>query len=382
MRGPMRVAGRVVVVAFAVAALALSAASAGVAVQDGPVGQTGIDADSTTLAAAVGPDGDADWRVTYRIELDDKNTTDAFESLRQDIEANRSQYVATFRDRIEATATSAENTTGREMSVGNFSVEAETRAQPDTTFGVITYRFEWSGFAAADGERVTAGDALDGLILDSGTALRVSWPDGYGIASVTPDATEREAGAVVWRGPADFEVGEPRVTVEQGAGSTPTETTSPGGGNGDGPGGDGTEGGLGSLLPVAVLLAVALAVGGVLLARREDVGPAGGSDGPAGAAGDSGSGDGSGGDGTPAAPPEELLSNEERVLRLLEERGGRMKQQEVAEELDWTAAKTSQVVGDLREDGDLDSFRLGRENVLTLPDVEIDGSGGDGSDGE
>jgi uncharacterized membrane protein len=77
-----------------------------------------------------------------------------------------------------------------------------------------------------------------------------------------------------------------------------------------------------------------------------------------------------------------LLSNEERVLRLLEENGGRMKQQEVAGELDWTAAKTSQVVGDLRDEDELGSFRLGWENVLTLPDVEIDGSSGDGGDEE
>lgn len=363
-------------VAFGLAALALTAASAGVAVQDGPVGQAGIDADSTTLAAAVGPDGNADWRVTYRIELDDQNATDAFESLRQDIEANRSRYVTTFRERIEATAASAENATGREMSVGNFSVEVETRAQPDATFGVVTYRFEWSGFAATDGDTVTAGDALDGLILDSSTSLRVSWPEGYGVTSVTPGPAEREANAVVWRGPENFETGEPRVTVEPGV--TPT-TTAPGGGNGDG-GGDGAAGRLGGLLPVAALLVVALVVGGVLLARRGEVGPAGGDGGAAGAAGDGG--DGSGEDGTPGAPPEELLSNEERVLRLLEENGGRMKQQEVAEELDWTAAKTSQVVGDLREADEIESFRLGRENVLTLPDVEIDGGNEDEAGGD
>jgi hypothetical protein len=52
-------------------------------VQDGPspVGQTGIDADTTTLAAAVGPNGDAGWRVTYRVELDDRNATDAVEPV-------------------------------------------------------------------------------------------------------------------------------------------------------------------------------------------------------------------------------------------------------------------------------------------------------------
>jgi hypothetical protein len=45
-----------------------------------------------------------------------------------------------------------------------------------------------------------------------------------------------------------------------------------------------------------------------------------------------------------------------------------MKQQEVAESLDWTDAKTSQVVTSMRDEGSLESFRLGRENVLVLPE--------------
>jgi len=79
------------------------------------------------------------------------------------------------------------------------------------------------------------------------------------------------------------------------------------------------------------------------------------------------------------------LSNEEQVLRLVESNGGRMKQKRVAEELGWTAAKTSQVVTGLRDDGELDGFRLGRENVLSLPDYEAGGGGEEaaesGSDG-
>jgi len=72
------------------------------------------------------------------------------------------------------------------------------------------------------------------------------------------------------------------------------------------------------------------------------------------------------------ADDEALLSNEERVLRLIKREGGRMKQGQVAAELDWTAAKTSQVVTGLRDDGRLDGFRLGRENVLSLPEEEDD----------
>jgi uncharacterized membrane protein len=55
-------------------------------------------------------------------------------------------------------------------------------------------------------------------------------------------------------------------------------------------------------------------------------------------------------------------------MRLVRDRGGRMKQQEVVSELDWSAARTSQVVSGLREDGALETFRLGRENVLKLPE--------------
>jgi hypothetical protein len=52
-----------------------------------------------------------------------------------------------------------------------------------------------------------------------------------------------------------------------------------------------------------------------------------------------------------------------------------MKQKRVADELDWTAAKTSQVVTGLRDDDELDGFRLGRENVLSLPEYDAKADG-------
>lgn len=70
--------------------------------------------------------------------------------------------------------------------------------------------------------------------------------------------------------------------------------------------------------------------------------------------------------------PMELLSPEERVMRLVTDSGGRIKQQAVVAELDWSAARTSQVVGSLRESGQIETFRLGRENVLKLPDDDED----------
>jgi uncharacterized membrane protein len=69
---------------------------------------------------------------------------------------------------------------------------------------------------------------------------------------------------------------------------------------------------------------------------------------------------------TGPADDESLMTPRERVLTLLRAEGGRMKQTHVAERLDWTAAKTSRVVGDLREAGEVETFRVGRENVVAL----------------
>ncbi|MFB6198569.1 MAG: helix-turn-helix transcriptional regulator, partial [Halobacteriaceae archaeon] len=71
-------------------------------------------------------------------------------------------------------------------------------------------------------------------------------------------------------------------------------------------------------------------------------------------------------------PPEELMSNEEKVIQLLEENGGRVKQQTIYEELGWTEAKTSQVLSGMREDGQVEVFRIGRENVVRLPEEDDD----------
>jgi len=65
------------------------------------------------------------------------------------------------------------------------------------------------------------------------------------------------------------------------------------------------------------------------------------------------------------------------VLRLLENRGGRTKQQDVVEALGWSETKTSEVVNEMREADAIEVYRLGRENVLALPGESGFDIGGD-----
>ena len=360
---------------------------------------TQVETDRVRLVATVRADGDATWRVEYRTTLDDSNTTEAFESLAEDIEANPEEYTDRFADRIRTTVQSAENATGREMSARNVSVEARTDSLNGQ--GVITYTYEWTNFARTDGNRLVVGDAVAGFFLNDRTSLTVQWPESYGLVRVEPEPADRSGRSLTWEG-TDTEFGpdQPRVVVEEGATTTSgsgSGSDSGSGGDSGSDGGDGTEPpGAGDGLPLVLVgVLVAVVVVGLVLARGGLVSratPADGDrpddDGDTAAAEGGGAGAATGerdtgGDETAAERPvdEELLSNEERVLGLLERRGGRVRQQEIAETLDWTEAKTSQVVSGMREEGTIEGFRLGRENVLTLPDEDLPpADGGDERD--
>jgi len=345
--------------------------------------QTTVDPDAVVMRAAVRADGTAEWTVEYRLRLDDDNATAAFESLRADVDENASAFTSRFADGMRRTVWSAENATGREMALENVSVDAD-RQTFGQEYGVVTYRFGWTNFATTDGDRLRAGDALAQLFLDSETTLVLAYPEDYAVESVQPQPSENRTDAVVWRGPVDFGPDEPSLVVAPGGGSNR---------------------GLLPLVAGGAVLLLALAAAGWLLNRRRTADPSSGATAadagadrnevPAAAAAEGSDGERTAGEesddgGEPAdrseatppdgegtedgdesgasEPPEELLSNEERVLKLLNESGGRIKQQRIVEELDWTAAKTSQVVGNLRDDDAVETFRIGRENVVTLPE--------------
>jgi hypothetical protein len=350
-----------VVVAFVVVAgvtvPGLAAASTGAAA---PTLQEDINPDDVVMEVDVEEDGDAAWRIEYRMRLDTDQDEQAFENLSNDIDSDPGPYVERFHNRMNATADSAANATGREMAITNVSVSA-TREELPQERGVVTFTFRWSNFAATDGDRLLVGDAIDGLVLDENTSLLITWPDEYTLLDSNPTPTETRDGTASYDGPTNFATGEPRLELG------PENAT---------PADNGLAGS--SFLVGGLLVLLVFLLGGLLFVWRrggtfgvgpdnnDNAGDGGGGSSPTAAAE---------GETEPTPPDPDLLSNEEQVLRLIEQHGGRMKQQDVAEQLDWTDAKTSQVTKRLREEGDLDGFRLGRENVLALPDEDTPNNG-------
>jgi hypothetical protein len=242
--------------------------------------------------------------------------------------------------------------------------------------------FTWENFAVQDDEQLTVDESVlrtdDGLWFRGLTRtqqLVVLAPDGYGVddANVAP-----RDGRLQWDGPATFDEETLQITFigNRNAGT-----------------------GNGSQTPAGNLGLPALAFGSfivvVILAmlafERERVQTKLESLYSEWTDSQSTSSDASGTDGSDPEPETstagqeltngdddadeetdlELLSDEERVERLLEDNGGRMKQANIVTETGWSNAKVSQLLSSMEEEDRIDKLRIGRENLISFPDKDV-----------
>ncbi len=78
---------------------------------------------------------------------------------------------------------------------------------------------------------------------------------------------------------------------------------------------------------------------------------------------------------------DEFMTDRERIHHLVSTNGGRMKQSEIVDAVDWSKAKVSRLLADLEDEDEITKLRLGRENLICLRGQEpaasqsSDGSG-------
>ncbi|ADB62204.1 hypothetical protein Htur_3340 [Haloterrigena turkmenica DSM 5511] len=339
-------------------------------------------------------DGDVRWTLESRFRLSE-NETDQFKQYAESVANSDVGYDVKKYDQARVLA---ERSTGREMAFENESWnDPRIESRNGQKLGIISYSFTWTNFAVVDGQQVHFGDAFvtdDGGVwlrsLEDGQRLVVESPPNYGFEAAP---TGIENGTIVYEGPksfteGDFEMELFRTDSPGGSGGTPSEP-------------DPLSESVFTAEGIAAAFGgfVLVIVGAALLVSRyqrsawpfDDESPTGAeyprateTDGSGTAFGasrtdppgiehefDETEAVDAGPDGdTDDVIDEELLSDDERVRRLLEQNGGRMKQATIVKETGWSDAKVSQLLSEMDDDDRIRKLRIGRENLITLPDID------------
>ncbi|MFB6069189.1 MAG: helix-turn-helix transcriptional regulator [Halobacterium sp.] len=321
------------------------------------------------------PDGDARWNISAVYAIETEQDAAAFAALANDFKARRTDNGFSV-DVFRAVVPAVSERVGRPMAIQGAGRTATTIEYANNSTGVLSLQFTWTNFSEVNNETMVVDSFSGSWFGDLGPdqTLTIRPPAGYDTNTVDPQ-TSVVNGAYRWEGPQEFGEGHPSLVFTEVA---------------DNPSAD-----FGfSMVLVVGVGGVALLLGGLFawMYTRDGsvpVGlPGGGADSEADGSGDAaeteaaeqsasqassagGSAGAAGGSESESVDPE-LLSDEERVERLLREHGGRMKQSKIVEETRWSTAKVSQLLSSMDDEDRIEKLRIGRENLISLPGEGVD----------
>lgn len=308
---------------------------------------------ATVYTIDVDENGDANWTIELRYQLVSDEDEAAFESIRRDFEEGNLSVFEGIEEEMEPFAEEASEATGRQMNVSGFERDVYVRDTVTRTIGIVSVSFEWTGFAENTSSGVRIGDVFvgSGLALTEDERLIIKRMDDLSLESFSPETDIRDSERLIWDGERFFEEGQPTVVFSNGkGGEEPVNNTTDDTGS---PSGSGSP--TAATLVAGFLVLVSGFAGGLYLGKR--TGLVGGME------------EEKERDEEEVEETEvekELLTDEDRVVRILDENGGKMKQAEIVDETGWSKSKVSMLLSNMEEDGKISKLRLGRENVIEL----------------
>ncbi len=359
-------------------AIAVDAGPSVGAVTPGPgVADVGSNSDSnTTIVVQLRENGDARWSVTTYFNLSTTNETEAFRDLAAQFKAGEASALGL--EAFRRARDDASSVTGREMLIRDESRSVAPDSTVENGTGWLRLSFTWTNFARVEDSRLVVGDAfqtangvwLRGLAADQRLVMHA--PEDWGV--LTANTTVNEA-TLIWTGPRSLDQNSLSATFT-GSRYSVFQTIAT----------------YWWILPVVLALLVGL-VAAYLLVRSGSTIEVPGSvpddvlGGLRSNGGTTAKHNGTAEDTTGEDPATangavtggasdedvdlDLLSDEERVERLLERNGGRMKQANIVKETGWSNAKVSQLLSSMDQDGRIDKLRIGRENLISFPDEDL-----------
>ncbi|NEU56893.1 hypothetical protein [Halorussus sp. MSC15.2] len=357
--------------------------------------------DSVEFHITVYENGTAEWTFTYQRTLNNDTERQQFERFADEFNNNSTALYTNFKQQARQLTSAGHNATDRVMKAESFSKKAYVGGLVNNNRGIVKMSFQWTGFGYSgdDSGNIIIGDVFEGgLYIGPNQSLVVHSGPGLAFESVQPNDSAQPSGetlasseSVTWQGEQDFIDQRPRVKFNPVKGTTTTTTTTTTNGSGDGgpttgtpvngtepPGGGGDD--WSPLMMFILAVVVLLGLSAAFAWRQGDFGSfTSGTDDHGGDGGDGGNAPAANGNGPtttePSVSDEELLTDEARVKKLLDENGGRMKQVNIVEETGWSKSKVSMLLSEMEEDGDISKLRVGRENIISLEGHEPDAAG-------
>jgi hypothetical protein len=342
--------------------------------------------ESTRFVVTVYANGSARWTFKHFTggPLNDSERAQ-FREYAERFRTAETDLWTNFQNSAQGLTAAGSDATGRNMTATKFTRTAGLNPQGNS--GVVEMSFLWTNFAQVAGDSVTVGDVFQGEFY-VGESQQLVFRAGPDLSLLTdrtapePDSTTGGGTpSLSWAGPQSFADDNPQVVFTTGdpsalgnGGGVATTTANPDQVSNDG----------GGLLPMVLVGVLVVAVGaGAGIAWRT------GMFGSTATESDDADGPAAGAtaetepeqqtaaepEEEPPIPDEEVLTDEDRVLSLLEENGGRMKQANIVDETGWSKSKVSMLLSDMEDDEHISKLRVGRENIISLKGHEPDAAG-------
>ena len=235
-----------------------------------------------------------------------------------------------FQQKIFDIVDSASTLTHREMSVDENSLQINTTIISDSK--TTEYSFKWQNFTIVRENELVLGDVFqvsnffEKLYGDA--ALKLDYPSAFTVKSVSPAPYSRQNSELLYSRTQDLTANTVNIVLV----NSNQMTTSPN-----------SNWQLYSVIIVSAA-GIVLIISGFYMRKRWK-----NKDAPTGL--ESGS---------------QMLSEEEKVLKLLKSSGNSMRQSQITDQCRFSKAKTSQLLAVLEKKGNITRYKRGRDKIVTL----------------
>jgi uncharacterized membrane protein len=237
-----------------------------------------------------------------------------------------------FQQKIFDLVDSAAAITHREMAVDENSLQINTTISSESK--TTEYTFMWQNFSIVQGSQLSFGDVFQvnnffGQLYGD-AAMQLTYPTDFTVKSVSPVPYERQDSADSMKWPRTQDLVTHRVNVVLTSDGQDRNSPSNGWQL------------YAILIAVSATVVILVALGFFIFKRRKNIAPSA----------------------IPAESP--LLSEGDKVIKLVKSSGGSMRQSEITDQLRFSKAKTSQLLAALEKKGSITRYKNGRDKIVTL----------------